>query len=333
MSNLRRIILAILPFIGLALTVFILSRLVNLGDVLAILAVARLDWSLAAVAMTLLAPVIVGIKLWIVLRIIDYPATVSRCWSAVLAAVTLNAVLPARGGDFMRAAFLADGPGTLGLLLGAVMLERLIDVFTLGLLSLLASIGGQAGIVPWIASAACVSAVIAIGIMSLGHRLPFKAALAERVGRAARKLFVRPGLAVALLLTSLLSWINNVALMDFCLRAVGAILPLVAVLRATPVAILTGILPISISGIGTRDTAMMLLLSNFGQNEAVVAGAFGYTILTSWFIAAFGLAALGRETLRRYRATAKADRVNGSSPIGQNAFMEKPAKVEKTIDT
>lgn len=306
--TLRRAVLTALPFVGLALTLFILSRLVDLGTAFTALATARWDWTAAAMFMTLLAPFIVAVKLWLVLRIIDYPTTVARCWSAVLAAVTLNAVLPGRGGDFVRAAFLAEGPGTLGLLVGAVMLERLIDVFTLGLLALIASFGGGAGVIPWVAAAACAAAVGAIGIMSLGHRLPYKADLAERVGRSARRMYARPGLAAALVFTSLLSWVNNVAAMDFALRAVGAELPWVAVARAAPIAILAGIVPVSVSGIGTRDTALMLLLSPYGQKEAIVAGAFGYTVLMSWFLAAFGLLALGRETLRRVRAKADAGR-------------------------
>jgi uncharacterized protein (TIRG00374 family) len=125
-------------------------------------------------------------------------------------------------------------------------------------------------------------------------------------------MFRKPGLAAALVLVSLASWVNNVVVMGFCLRAVGAELPIIAVARATPIAILAGILPVSVSGIGTRDTALMLLLSDYGQQTQIVAGAFGYTVLTSWFLAAFGLAALGGETLRRVRSRADAARADSA---------------------
>jgi hypothetical protein len=273
---------------------------------MATLAEARWDWGAAAVAMTLLAPVVVGVKLWIVLRIIDFPTTISRCGSAVLAAVTLNAVIPGRGGDLVRAAFLADEPGTVGVLLGAVLLERVIDVGTLGLLALIASVGGGAGWVPWLAAAACAASLVAIVVLAIGHRVPIRPELAERVGRTARRMLQRPALALALVGSSLLSWINNVAIMGFCLRAVGATTGWVDIARATPIAILAGIAPISVSGIGTRDTAMLLLLRGHGADAAITAGSFGYTILTSWFLAAFGIAALGRETLRRTRDRATA---------------------------
>ena len=98
----RRLVLGALPFWGLALTLYILGRLVNLTAALSALASAQWDWAAAAIFMTLLAPVIVAVKLWFVLKIIDYPASVARCWSAVLAAVTLQAVLPGRGGDLVQ---------------------------------------------------------------------------------------------------------------------------------------------------------------------------------------------------------------------------------------
>lgn len=301
----------ILPLLGLPLALWQLGQLVDLRQTLRTLAAARGDYATAAMVLTVLAPIIVAFKLRFVLRIIDYPASFERCWSAVLAAVTLNAILPGRGGDLVRAAFLAEGPGTLGLLVGAVMLERLVDVFTLGLLALVASIGGGAGIIPLLAVVVCVAALSAVGAMSLGHRMPIKAEHAERVGRAAQQMFRRPRLMAGLVGTSILSWAGNIGIMDLCLRAVGAELPVIEVVRATPIAILAGIVPVSVSGIGTRDTALLLALSPLGNAEAIVAGSFGYTVLTSWFLAAFGVAALGKETLRRARARAAVARQVG----------------------
>jgi uncharacterized membrane protein YbhN (UPF0104 family) len=291
----------ILPFVGLTLTFVLLARFVDMKAALNALVSADLAWLFAAAVATLLAPVIVGWKLWIVVRIVDVAVPFSRCWSAVLAAVTLNAVLPGRGGDFVRAGLLADGPGSTSLLLGAVLLERLVDVFTLGLLALLASASGDAGVVPWLGAAACGAAVLAVVAMALGHRVPFKPELAERLGRAARRLSARPGLGALLVLTSLLSWLNNVGVLALCLEAVGGRVPLLALARAVPIAILAGIAPVTVGGIGTRDAALVALLARYGQPEAVVAAGLAYTALTSWFLAAFGLLALRREVLARAR--------------------------------
>lgn len=293
---------------GLAGSVAILATQVDLAQALGLLATAHRGWLAAAAGMTLMAPVLVGLKLLLVLRLIDFRAPLARAWSAVLAAVTLNAVVPGRGGDFVRAAFLADDPATLSLLVGAVLVERLIDVFVLGAMAGVASLGGDAGIVPLVALGTCAAAVAALVALGLGHKLPVRKDTAERAGRAARALIARPGLTAAILAMTVVCWANNVATMDLSLRAVGAVIPTWAVYRATPVAVLTGILPLSINGVGTRDAAMLYLLHDHGQREAVIAGTVAYFLLNGWFLAVLGLAALGRETLRRVRGRADAAR-------------------------
>lgn len=293
---------------GLVGSVAVLATQVDLPQAMTLLASAHRGWLLAAAGMTLMAPVLVAIKLLLVLRLIDFRAPFARAWSAVLAAVTLNAIVPGRGGDFVRAAFLAEEPGTLSLLVGAVLVERLLDVFVLGAMAGAASLGGDAGVVPLVALGTCAAAVGALVALGLGHRLPIRKDTAERAGRAARALVARPGLTAAILAMTLVCWANNVATMDLSLRAVGADIPTLAVYRATPVAVLTGILPLSINGVGTRDAAMLYLLQGYGQRESIIAGTVAYFLLNGWFLAVLGIAALGRETLRRVRARADAAR-------------------------
>lgn len=306
--GLRRGLAVVLSVGGLVGAVSLLAATVDLAAAGAALAGAHRGWLAAAAGMSLLLPVLVAVKLMLVLRLIDVQRSFSRCWSAVMAAVTLNAVIPGRGGDFVRAAFLAEGPGTLLLVVGAVLVERLLDVLMLGLMAGAASLVGGAGVVTWIALAVCAAAVGALVALALGHRLPVRPEAAERAGRAARALRDRPGLAIAILAMTAVCWTNNVATMELSLRAVGADIPTQAVYEATPIAVLTGILPISVNGIGTRDAAMVMLLAGRAAKEQIVAGAFAYFLLNGWFLAVIGVVALGRETLRRVRAQADAAR-------------------------
>ncbi len=308
MKNLRRVVGLVLSVGGLFASIYVLATQVDLAAAGRALGQAHRGWLLAAAGLSLLAPVLVGLKLMLVLRLVDFRAAWGRTASAVLAAVTLNAVVPGRGGDFVRAAFLADEPGTLALLLGAVLVERLLDVFVLGVMALAASVGGGAGPVPWIAAATCVAALGSLGALGLGHKLPVRREAAERASRAAKALVARPGLTVAILAMTLVCWAGNIASMDLALRAVGADIPTIEVVRATPIAVLTGILPISVNGIGTRDAAMVYLLGALAPREQIVAGTFAYFLLNGWLLAALGVVALGRESLRRVRRRADAAR-------------------------
>lgn len=302
----------LLPFVGLAVGLLLLHRLVDLPSALARILEADPAWIGVALGLMLLAPVLVAVKLWSFVHVAGETVTIGRCWSAVMAAVALNAALPGRGGDIVRAVFLADTPGTVSLLLGVVLLERLVDVFTLGLLSLIAAVFGGVSVATPLALGVCVAAMGAIGAMALGHRSPWKPALAERVGRAARRMPGAPGLTALGVVASLLSWAVSVALMGACLKAVGAVFLAMDVARATPVAILAGIVPITVGGIGTRDTALVLLLGDPAQGDRVAAGAFLYTAISLWLQGLLGLGALGRETLRRTRRAAERERADAS---------------------
>lgn len=286
-----------MPFVGLAIGVTALVLLVDVQGALVALVGADARWVAGAVGLALNATLLVGVKLWCVVRIVGLRRGFRETWSAVMAGVALNAVIPGRGGDLVRAVFLAKEPGSMAVLLGAVLFERLIDVGTIGLLVLLTGVA-----LDWVTGLAIFVVLAAIGgtltLGLLGPRSPIRPDLGERVARTAGRAVTAWPWTLAAIALSLAAWANNAALMVCALRAVGADIPTFEALRATAVAILAGIVPVSISGIGTRDTVLVLLLESFGQGDQVAAAGLIYTALVYWFLALVGAVALGPTTLR-----------------------------------
>lgn len=296
-----RALRAVLPFVGLVVAVAILLLLVDVREVGAALLSANPWWVLAGLGLALNATGIVALKLWAVVRIVDMPRTVRQTWSAVMSGLTLNAVLPARGGDLVRAVFLAREPGSLTVLLGAVFVERLIDVSAIGTLVLLTGVG-----LDWITGlAVAVIGAAVVGTVALawlGPRSPIRPDLGERLARTAGMAVRRPGWAATAFVLSLAAWTNNAFMLLFAMWSVGVQVPVALGLRAGTVAILAGIVPVTISGIGTRDATLVMLLDSLGQPDAVAAGALLFTVMGYWFLALLGAVALGPETLRTVRA-------------------------------
>ena len=301
MSRIKRFLTFAAPFAGLSLALFVLSRLVDLRAAAVAVARADLRWIALAILLALLAPVLVALKVRRIAAVAGLPRPFRRCWSAVMATITLNSLLPGRSGDLVRAVFLADDREEIAPWLGAVLLERLIDVGTLGLVALVASVWGGASVATPVALGAVLASLVAILMVAQGRRLPVKRHLATQVGRAAAALLKDPAAAAFATGTSLLCWLDNVAVIAVCLRAVGATTPLVEVARAAPIGILAGTIPVTIGGIGTRDAALVLLLSPGTARESVAAAAFLYTAHMGWLLAGIGVVALGGETLRRVR--------------------------------
>ena len=302
-SSWRRGLGALVPFVGLLCGLGLVLWLVDLEAVAKALWAADLRWVAVGLCLALNATVIVGWKLWAVVRIVDEPRSFRETWSAVMAGVALNAVLPGRGGDLVRAVFLAREPGTLPLLLGAVLVERLGDLFALGLLVLV--LDPRADLVTLSALVAVVGSVGLTAILgSLGRRLPLRPDLGERVSRTAAGVLKRPGYASMAVALSLAAWTNNTLMLVCTLRAVGVTAPALELARAAAVGILAGVIPVSISGIGTRDAVLVLVLEPYGQAASVAAGSFLFTVLMYWFLALVGSVSLGSETLRVVRRRA-----------------------------
>lgn len=299
----RRVLGALVPFVGLLVGLGLLVSMVDLKAVWQALLAADLRWVAVALCLSLNATLIVGWKLWAVVRIVDEPRTFREAWSAVMAGVSLNAVLPGRGGDLVRAVFLAREPGTLPVLLGVVLVERLGDLFALGLLVLV--IAPRGDLITLAALLVVVGSIaVTVTLGWLGPNLPVRPDLGERVSRTAGQILQRPGYALMAVSLSMVAWINNTLLLLCTLRAVGVTAPGLELTRAAAVGILAGVMPVSISGIGTRDAVLVLVLEPYGQAASVAAGSFLFTVLMYWFLALVGSVSLGTETLRAVRRAA-----------------------------
>jgi uncharacterized protein (TIRG00374 family) len=197
----------------------------------------------------------------------------------ILSAATLNLVLPSKMGDVAKAWVLArrygfDG----GFALAVVIIEKLLDLASL-------LVWGVAGLV-WIgalteprkALALAATAIllamlmiilspapaIAALITGLSRRLP--QGIGDRLGlfgdrwvEAIGWFWQDRGRAVRLIALSLAIWAGHLAQFWLFVRALGGAMPFIDNMAFATLAILIGLLPFTIAGIGTRDAAIVLL--------------------------------------------------------------------------
>lgn len=295
-------LLAILPFVGLVVVATVLVLVVDPVSVVRSLLDVRLDALAVALALVVALPFVAGAKLWVLLHGAGLGVSYGRSISAVLAGLSLNAVVPGRGGDLAKAALLVEGDRGLARLVGVVLVERLLDVLVLGALASVASLAASARPGLLLGLGACAAALGAFGVLSLGPRAPILQTQAARLSEAVRVLAGRPLRFASGGGFALLGWLGNIAIMGCCFWAVGARLAPWALVSSTPIAILAGTVPITVSGIGTRDGAMVLLLGSQVDQADIVAATLLYTVLLFGVLPLVGLLALGRETLQRVRA-------------------------------
>ncbi len=181
-----------------------------------------------------------------------------------LAASALNLVVPSKLGDLSKAAMLPGSP-SVRRTAPLVILEKGSDVAALLILLAMGWLGvgirllGPVLVVAAMASIwgsrnRCPAAVAAS--LEPGHG----SQQARRLSRLAAALDVRR--AVALAGSSLVLWMLHLVQFDLLLRAAGVQVTTTDVLARIPLAIFAGLLPLTMWGVGTRDSALVWLFAD-----------------------------------------------------------------------
>lgn len=308
--------------VGLALLAILYAR-IDVDRVLA--ALGRLDPGGLALALGCFVPqVLVAAARWQRLLAALAPLSFVAALRHVLAGGTLNLVLPSKLGDVAKGWFLARAaavPLRRGLV--AASAEKLLDLGGLCAVLLLATAVHGLARDPLVAAAAAgagavVGAVVAALAWAppagLARRLParLRGALGDWAEVRAAWVAAPRALGGTLALTVGL-WALHVLQILLFFRAAGATASAAAVFALAPVAILVGLLPISLAGLGTRDAALVYLFAA-GDDPAVLA-AVGLLTATRYVVPALaGLPFLPLVLRARAALAAPGERGRSQSP-------------------
>jgi uncharacterized membrane protein YbhN (UPF0104 family) len=295
----------ILPVLGLVTILGILINKVDGAHFWKSLSNANPNWLACAFGVAAIQPLLAALRLKIYLKASRMAKSYERCLSAVLAATSLNAVLPARGGDFVKVTFLEDELKRLPAMVGVSILERVFDILIICILSLIGSVLTENQVAIKLSLLAICAPLGALLALNFTDRIPVIGKRLKSVYHSYQTAIQAPGLLLCAWGVASLFWVNNLLVMFLLFKAVGANLEFTTVAATMPLAILVGILPLSISGMGTRDGTMVFLLEKTTESGTVLAGTFLYTTAVYWFLAIIGLIFLGRESLRKIENQAR----------------------------
>jgi uncharacterized membrane protein YbhN (UPF0104 family) len=279
---------------GAVAVLAILFQVADIEKVRTKLAQAEWTWILYATVITVLAPLLGSIRLKLFLAATGVVLSYRRCLQASLCGLSLNLLLPARGGDFAKVAFLRSGPQgpSWSTLAGAALLERGFDVLTLGLVGLTTALvleATEAAIVSGIAATVAATGLLCLpragSLPLVGKRLSLIAQATSGAYRRKRTLLLAG-------ITACFFWILVSAIMGCLFQAFDQNITLAHALAVTPPSIIVGIVPVSLWGVGTRDGALAYFLHGLTAPENAISAGFLYTALVYWLLGLIGLPAL-----------------------------------------
>ncbi len=271
----------LIRIIKISLTVIILALLftrINIGVLLAAFAQVKSEWIFIAALLSVIMVIVRWFNWHLLVKAGLGEATHKQTLASLLGGMSFALVTPARVGDISRVAFLNSGRRAEAS--GLVLIDRFIDlsvVLIFGTIGMVVFFGIQT--LPLLLAA---NIFLFIGIFKLDFFLKLGAKLIplkklQEVTFAASlglKRLTLQALAINLFLTILLNALDVISLYVL-VRALG-VANFKAVVFVYPLVMLTNLIPITISGLGVRESTSVALFALFAIAKEV---AFNATFL------------------------------------------------------
>lgn len=298
---------AVLLVTGLVLYVLV-DRLTGGQELLQTIFSASPGLTALAVLITL-AGIALSVFRWqIVLGAMGYRVSYWRGLDSIMSTYPLTVVTPSRGNDFLRAFALRDLVPVYAAT-SATLAERAVDLW--GLL-LLAGIGAAVhGLWVWAAAMFGIALAELVVVVALLRArgwltsLPLLRRRADKLDqlfRAFHALAERPKLLVLLLMVSLVIRVGVIGIGHTLLLAAGAELGFLDTLATFPIAVVIGLAPVTLAGMGTRDAAFVYLVrTSLGAgipDATLLAATIGYSAIAFWGMALVGVPFMLRRLVR-----------------------------------
>ncbi|MCA9726565.1 MAG: flippase-like domain-containing protein [Candidatus Eisenbacteria bacterium] len=281
-----------------ALTIFVfvlLSTRLDYGRVRQVLVTANRPLIALAFAVTILFPTFSALRWKRMLRALGYHISFREGCDMIMAAWPMGTITPSKTGDFVKAYYL-KGRVPVRLVLGSVLAERTVDILVLLALALVGCLAFHRPRLALLAGGGLVAGLVAIAVL-LKARLPIPAKFADKaegVLRSLRLLAESPSLLAEVVLYTVLNWMASVTQLYLCYVALGQPVPFGLAIGALPLAIFVGLLPLTLSGMGTRDSAIIVLFQGFASPEVSLGVGLLYTLFGYWIPSVLGLPFLKR---------------------------------------
>lgn len=250
---------------------------------------------LGAIFFSIVAPFLNTSRWYFLIRLADFYIPFPKVFSLTMAAWTISP-LPGRVGDFLRS-FPIKKEIPITISTGTIVLEKVIDILSLLILSFV----GMCLLGLWLPALIILSAILSI-IIILTNVKKYPNLFPPKIQTKIKELLTvadnikfKPKFFLLAIIISLLNWLSSILTILFLLLSFSNNVPLSILLSYVPLAIFMGILPISIAGVGTRDGALLLLLSPFATESAIFASGIGYSFLNYFLFALLGIPFFLRE--------------------------------------
>lgn len=232
-----------------------------------------------------------SIRWYCVLRASGFRLPFWKVFKVTTSSMSLS-VIPGRLGDLARSYPLRNEI-PLHQSVGTIILEKIIDICVLccyaaiGLLFLGSYFGAAITL-----GIAILAIPVLHGIHKFGKGLAQKNSIMKKLYEASSVLpetRKHGGMFSLAILSSAANWGFSMLQTYWLFMAVGASVPVIAVISYLPLSIFVGLLPITLAGAGTRDAAMIHFFGSFASPGQALSVGILYGLQSYWILSILGL--------------------------------------------
>ena len=292
-----------LPIIGFIAFLIIAWKCFDYNQIWNYLKIADLSLIIVVLFLTISQILTATLRFNFFLKACGTKTRIKDCMHAVLTALSINSVVPGKGGDVAKAIVLAKNKDEIFKYSGITAIEKLCDLCVLSAFTFVGATLIENAF--W--------QLLSLGTIILFISLLLGLKFADKIPIWGTKLQVLPELIISIfrnrfsflsgILFCILLWMVNLTIIFLLLISVDAGVSAKQIISYWPLSMLTGMLPITISGFGTRDTAFIFALGESLNNTNLFAGTFLYTVFVYWFMSLLAFLILGIKGTKKLLAT------------------------------
>ena len=272
---------------------YLIFTKIDFFSVVDVLSTSDPFWLSIALFLSIFSIMMVTKRWQVLLKMIECNLRYKDSFFIIMAAFPLTSITPSKSGDIIRAYYLKDKiPASKTV--GSVITERMFDVFTLVLFSLIGMMFCKKYELAGIAFAVfvCIIAIFLLAHAGFNFRLPVKNSWNEKIQNLifSMKLLTKDKKAFSIILSySLLIWFISIVQTLTFFYALGINIPLLFMMANIPIAIFVGMIPVTFGGMGTRDAAIIFLFSNYAAPSELLGVGLLFSVFRYWLLSIIGI--------------------------------------------
>jgi len=269
---------------------YLLSSKISFLNSFQIILKANPSFILLSLLFLLLSLFFLMIRWLFIVRTLHPKAKFKDSLISIMCALSLNFVLPSKLGDLFKVYYFKDH--SISQMLGAVFTERVLDIVSLTLFLLVGSLILNKLTFIYISITIVLMFVLSVSFLYILRkklRKSTKYSLLKNLLYSINWIIQRPFKGLILFLLSILAWFCSIIQIYFLFLAISANVGFLYFSSAIIIVIFVSLIPITIAGMGTRESAILYLFSAFAPSETLLAAGLLFSFFRYWMMSFLGL--------------------------------------------